>query len=221
MNPVDIEPGLREACPGLVLGLIHCRVVNGAGSSVLWEKIGKTVCEIEAGVGIDTVRTHPAIAATRTGYKTCGKDPNRYRPAAEALRRRVVRGKGLYRVNAVVDVLNLVSLRSGFSIGGFDADKVVGDLRCGIGRHDEPYDAIGRGPLNIEGLPVLRDDRGAIGTPTSDHERTKVTTDTDRFLMVFYGFEGASDLAEAGQNAVDLLREHAHASDIETTVVGG
>ena len=61
-------------------------------------------------------------------YKRLGKDPNRYRPSAEALRRRILRGLPLYKIDTLVDIVNLVSIRSGYSIGGFDADKIVGGL---------------------------------------------------------------------------------------------
>ena len=65
-------------------------------------------------------------------------------------------------------------LSKDYSIGGFDADKFVGDtLTLGVGRAGEPYEGIGRGLLNIEGLPVYRDAEGGVGTPTSDNERTK------------------------------------------------
>ena len=135
------------------------------------------------------------------------------------MRRRVVLGKGLVRVNTVVDVLNLVSLRTGFSIGGFDADRVTGGLRYGIGREGEPYEAIGRGPMNIEGLPVLRDSAGPMGTPTSDNERTKVAPETRRFLMVFHDFGGDAALEAALDEAANLLTSRAAATDIDRAIV--
>lgn len=84
--------------------------------------------------------------ATREAYKRCGKDPGRYRPSAEALRRRLMRGIPLYQIDTLVDLINLVSLRTGHSIGGFDADKIQGNrLELGIGKAEEPFEGIGRG----------------------------------------------------------------------------
>ena len=105
---------------------------------------------------------------------------------------------------------NVVSIASGYSIGGFDADKIEGDtLTLGIGRPGEPYEGIGRGTLNIEGLPVYRDALGGIGTPTSDHERTKLTLGTTRLLAIINGYSGREGLEEAGAYLQDLLRRHA------------
>lgn len=219
-NPpsVEFEDGIKERCPRLRLGILACGVINSADPADLPAEIDRTARLLTAGTALDETRRDPRIAAARAAYKACGKDPNRYRPSAEALRRRLVLGKGIYRVNTIVDILNLVSLRSGFSIGGFDADRVAGELRCGIGRRDEPYDAIGRGPMNIEGLPVLRDRAGPLGTPTSDHERTRVEGGTRRFLMVFYDFGGDAALEPVVEEAGHLLASHAAATDIARAI---
>jgi DNA/RNA-binding domain of Phe-tRNA-synthetase-like protein len=116
----------------------------------------------------------------------------------------VVKNKGLYQVNNVVDVLNLVSITTGFSIGGYDCDKIEGKVVMGIGAASEPYEGIGRGRLNIEFLPTFRDEKGAFGTPTSDSERTAVTQNTKRFLMVIIDF-GDGDLKAAKKIATEYL----------------
>lgn len=150
------------------------------------------------------------IAATREAYKRCGKDPGRYRPSAEALRRRLMRGIALYQIDTLVDLINLVSLRTGHSIGGFDADKIAGtNLELGIGKKEEPFEGIGRGVLNIEGLPVYRDAVGGIGTPTSDNERTKMDLETTHILAIVNGYNGKEGLQEAAGMIQTLLRRYA------------
>ncbi len=168
---------------------------------------------------MESISKIPAIAASRKAYKICGKDPARYRLSAEALLRRVVSGKGLYQISNVVDQLNLVSIGSGFSIGGYDANQIQGDVIFGIGRVNESYSGIGRGELNIEGLPVFRDNLGAFGTPTSDSPRTEVSEQTTRFLMVLIDFEGDNRLNEAVEIAVELLKEHCSAKNITVNFI--
>ena len=115
----------------------------------------------------------------------------------------------------MVDLINLVSLRTGHSIGGFDADKIQGEqLELGIGKADEPFEGIGRGPLNIEGLPVYRDALGGIGTPTSDHERTKMDVQTRHILAIINGYNGEEGLQEAAEMTQDLLRKYAGAAEV-------
>jgi len=133
----------------------------------------------------------PAVAATRAALKALGKDPARYRPAAEALLRRVAQGKGVATVNNVVDVNNLLSLESGFSIGTYDLARLAPPLLFRRGRPGESYAGIGRGPLNLEGLPVFVDARGPFGSPISDSVRSRVEGGTTRALMVLVGFAPA------------------------------
>ena len=121
-----------------------------------------------------------------------------------------MRGLALYQIDTLVDLINLVSLRTGYSIGGFDADKIQGThLELGIGRADEPFEGIGRGVLNIEGLPVYRDLIGGIGTPTSDNERTKMDIETRHILAIINGYSGSDGLEEAAEMTQDLLRKYA------------
>ena len=160
-----------------------------------------------------------APQATRQAYKRLGKDPNRYRPSSEALRRRIVKEMPLYRIDTLVDLINLVSIRSGYSIGGFDADKIDGDLCLGVGREAEVYHGIGRGELNIAGLPVYRDRQGGIGTPTSDEERTKIGLSTTALLMIINGYSGMEGLIEAGEYAAGLLRRYASAECVEAELI--
>ena len=168
----------------------------------------------------ESLKLLPGIAATRRVYKACGKDPSRYRPASEQLIRRMLQGKELYQIDTLVDLVNLASIAFGYSIGGFDADKIVGDtLTLGIGREGEPYEGIGRGMLNIAGLPVYRDRLGGVGTPTSDNERTKMTIATTNLLVLINGYDG--DECRVRQNAEfiqDLVRKYCQSDGSTFTV---
>ena len=161
-----------------------------------------------------------SIAATRAVYKACGKDPSRYRPASEALIRRMLQGKELYQIDTLVDLINLASIAYGYSIGGFDADKFVGDtLTLGIGREGEPYEGIGRGMINIHGLPVYRDAQGGVGTPTSDNERTKIDLHTRYLLVLINGYDGNRDrVAENAQYILDLLSKYCQSANGKYTL---
>lgn len=214
----EISPEFRAAAPDYTLLALEADgIANTPTSDALWDLICAEMKDIAASTKMEEVRLHPAIDATRRAYKALGKEPNRYRPSAEALARRAVKGMDLYRTLTVIDLVNLVSLRTGISIGGFDADKIAGTrLVYGRGQAGEPYEAIGRGPLNIEGLPVWRDALGGIGTPTSDNERTKLTEDTGRILLTVNLFHKTTpeETQALAQEITDLLRLHASAKSI-------
>lgn len=206
---------IREKAPGVRLLVGEANVVDCPTDDRLWSEIELVCKRIAESYEMSMVNKRPGIAATRAAYKACGKEPNRYRPSTEAMCRRIVRGDGLYRTSAVVDLINLVSIVSGYSIGAFDRDKIEGDvLTLGVGREGEPYEAIHRGQLNIAGMPVLRDSVGGIATPTSDNARTCMTSATRRLLVVvnIYGEEMSPE--EVAVYTARLLRDYAGASDI-------
>jgi DNA/RNA-binding domain of Phe-tRNA-synthetase-like protein len=170
---------------------VEAQVENTLYCAELWEEIHALEERFRNELTTESLKQLPSIAATRNVYKACGKDPSRYRPASEQLIRRMLQGKELYQIDTLVDLVNLASIAFGYSIGGFDADKFVGDtLTLGVGREGEPYEGIGRGIINIAGLPVYRDAEGGVGTPTSDHERTKMTLSTTHLVVLINGYDG-------------------------------
>lgn len=210
MIKVIVSDEISSVCPTFVGACLEAEVKNSEYCAPLWAEIdvlGKRLCET---LTTESVKTLPGIAATRRVYKACGKDPSRYRPASEALIRRLLQGKSLYQIDTLVDLINLASIAYGYSIGGFDADRFDGDtLTLGVGRDGEPYEGIGRGMINIAGLPVYRDRTGGVGTPTSDNERTKMTLDTTHLVVLINGYDGNRE--RVGQNAEfiqDLLRKY-------------
>lgn len=209
MYNITVSEEIKKACPGFKGAAVYAEVTNTAFCEGLWKEIDDFTQELTTTTQTDDIKLQPAIAATREAYKRCGKDPSRYRPSAEALRRRLMRGLALYQIDTLVDLINLVSLRTGYSIGGFDADKIDGtDLELGIGRAEEPFEGIGRGVLNIEGLPVYRDRVGGIGTPTSDNERTKMGLETRHILAIVNGYSGQEGLKEVAEMIQELLMKY-------------
>lgn len=197
---IIVSNEIETVCPNFVGACVEAKVKNSQYSQPLWDEINTLETKFKAELTTETLKDISGIAATRRVYRACGKDPSRYRPASEALIRRVLQGKALYQIDTLVDLINLASMAFGYSIGGFDADKFVGNtLTLGIGKEGEPYEGIGRGMINIHGLPVYRDEIGGVGTPTSDHERTKITIDTTHLLVLINGYDGNE--ASVKQNA--------------------
>ena len=220
MTNISISEEIATACPDLHVLALSCDVCNSEPDERLWQEIADEEKAVRETVKLEQINKWLPIQATRQAYKRLGKDPNLYRPSSEALRRRILRELPLYKVDTLVDLINLVSIRSGYSIGGFDVDKIAGgSLVLGVGREGEIYHGIGRGELNIAGLPVYRDAVGGIGTPTSDEERTKIGLDTTHLLMIINGYSGLEGLEAAGKYAVGLLSKYVSAINMEAELV--
>ena len=221
MIKIEIDPRIRALCPELRIGLVRATVVNSPTSDELWHEMEQEAATIgERYQEILAVNERPAIAATRRLYKGLGKDPGRYRVASEQLCRRIIKGLGLYRLTTLIDVVNLVSVRSGYAISGLEADKLAGDtLTMGVGEAGETYHGIGRGLLNIEHMPVYRDALGGVATPTSDEERTKFTLDTVTAQININAFGPEMPIGQAVDWMAQLLQRYAQATNIETEII--
>jgi DNA/RNA-binding domain of Phe-tRNA-synthetase-like protein len=218
---VSIDPQLKQMVPGLALGVIRTSVHVGAKNPDLWTAMTSRAEALAGGLTVDAIADLPHVKALRQGYRAVGKDPSRYRGSQESLLRRILKGQGLYQINTVVDINNLVSLHSMHSVGSYNLGRVRGDITFRVGRPGESYKGIGRDMINVSELPVFADEVGPFGSPTSDSERAMVTLDTVSLLMVITSFAGAADLADNMDYAHSLLQAYAKASDapIETLIV--
>jgi len=212
---INIEKTVREQLPSLILGGFLINVEVEESSHELLKLMGNELKALEPVLTPESIREMDTVKANKKAYKALGKDPNRYRPSAESLLRRVANGKGLYHINNVVDILNLISVKTGYSICGYDYSKVEGVVSMGKGKEGEPYEGIGRGELNIENLPVFRDEKGAFGTPTSDSVRTMVSEHTKQFLMIIIGFDDQAKIEAALDEASSLYKQFAKGEEQE------
>lgn len=202
----------------LTLGIIRATVLVEASNEAFVNILNQRVAEVEETFTIENYKT-PALEASRKLYRKLGKDPSRYRISSDSLMRRIIKKKGIYYVNNVVDINNLISLETLWSIGAYDYEKLQGELTYGVGQKEDHYEGIGRGLLNIENLPVLSDDLGPFGSATSDSLRSMVTDNTRDLLMVIHGIGQDDQMIQTLDKMVGYLKVYASAEDVETMII--
>jgi DNA/RNA-binding domain of Phe-tRNA-synthetase-like protein len=210
---------LKKKCPRTALGCLAARVKTGPSPVELLAEMNQRELEIQELPFPRGVLESPQVETVRKAYKALGKDPARYRGSAEALLRRIVAGKGFPQINAVVDVINLVSVESRLPIGLYDAAHVSGSVTFRAGRRGETYKGIGKYDLNLEGLPLFADEQGPHGSATSDSERTMVTSATTGILAIAVSFGGPEDLDRWTERMSALLAQYAAAQNVEIRIV--
>lgn len=165
----------------------------------------------------------PGLAEARNLYKSFGMDPSRHRPSSEALLRRTLQGKDLYRLSNVVDSCNLASLSMLLPIGMYDLSLIQGDVTLRTGEPGEEYAGIRKGPVHLAGRLGLFDEAGPFGSPTSDSARTSVTSATSAILAVIMATAGYSsrDMAENLESFGAIFLKHCGATVVFQAVLGG
>lgn len=159
-----------------------------------------------AGLTLETLAAHPPAAAVRRLFKAAGTDPTRYRPSSEALLRRVLKGEELPAIHPLVDLNNCLS--AALAVPGCTAAEGTFEppVTLRAGRAGESFESL-RGPLGLEGKPLLADVAGPFGTPISDGQRIRIRDDTRRAWLVAYLPRGVVGAAEARRTLEDLLAE--------------
>lgn len=217
---IVINEEMKKKWPAVRVGCLQYQVKVEKKNEELWKYMKQHIFkEVRDQLFDYNVSEIPNIKESRSAYKAFGKDPSRYRVSSEALIRRIGQGKGLYEVNTVVDVNNLISIQSGFSVGSYDTANIADELEFRIGREGETYKGIGKDVLNIEFLPVIADNEGAIGSSTSDSQRAMITENAKEVLTLIYSFSDNEDLEKALECAAVYFEKYAGARDIESWIV--
>ena len=220
MKRLTIDSEMKSLWPDTRVGCFQYKVAVEKKNEDMWKYLKKDIFKKTKDAIFDYgINEIPNIKESRQAYKAFGKDPSRYRVSSEALIRRIGQGKGLYEVNTVVDVNNLISIESGFSVGSYDTAHMEDTLVFRVGRDGETYKGIGKEEIKFDGLPVLADAKGAIGSSTSDSERAMITESAVEVLTLVYSFSANDDLEKAMEYGKKYLEKYAGAQEIESWIV--
>ena len=198
MININIDKKLSDKV-NVHIASIEAKVKTKESDKELLELINKKCEEIKENIKFDEVIKLKNILSSRNAYKKLGKDPSRYRLSSESLVKRVVKGNDLYIVNNIVDINNLISLHTCYSVGTYDSDKV-------------------KGSITLENLPVFEDEDGKFGSTTSDSIKAMITNDTTHILMNIIAFEEDENLERYIEYSKKLLERFADATIIDTKI---
>lgn len=213
---VKIDPRLLETYPDIRLGLMRFTAEVRESDRKFWTYMETEVLpQVRTAIEGKEWAEIPGIRGSRAAYKAFGRNPGRYRVSSEALLRRVRRGDELYHINSVVDVNNLISVKSGLSVGSYDLEKISGSVTLRKAMPGEGYTGIGKDFLDMENMLVLADEDGIFGSSMSDSTRAMVTESTKDILAVIYCFERETDLAALLADGKRAFEEFAGAANME------
>ena len=149
MKQISLSNEIQTACPDLCVLAISCQVKNTPNDVDLWELIHQEEALVREQVKLNEINKWLPIQATRQAYKKLGKDPNRYRPSAESLRRRILRELPLYQIDTLVDLISWESDKKAKSIMVLAEENLISPVYLYIGMPSEA----------LERLPVMKNGR--------------------------------------------------------------
>ncbi len=219
MLEIKISDKLKDVCPQITLGCIQANVNVKTSSEDLLKEIEKYSEKLSEIISLEEVSSLERINDAREVYKKLGKAPSKYRVSSEALIRRILQKKGLYKINNIVEINNLISIKSDFSVGSYNVKNIKSPICLTVGEEGQKYKGIGKDLINIENLPVLCDEISTFGSPTSDSERAMITSSVEEIIMCIYSFSGKDEVQNYLDEAKDLLIKYADASNIYMNII--
>lgn len=215
---ITIDESIKAITPHFSVGVIEMEV-EVFDNPLLNIEIDLIENEIRDSINIKDVVNLDIIKDGRDAYKKYGKDPSRYRLAVESLYRRLAKGNKLYRINNLVDVGNVLSIKTRKSIAVLDYDKIEGNIKIRLGRDEDVYEGIGRGKINISNIPLYEDDISPFGSVTSDTFRTSISNDTKKVLLFIISFSEKDDLIDEINLAINLYKKYCKANKYNSYIV--
>jgi DNA/RNA-binding domain of Phe-tRNA-synthetase-like protein len=186
--------GIQIELPDLKLGVVEADGVHVAPSDADLTNQMDEACErIRREFTVESLADAERIRAVRSMFRAWGVDPSKYRPSSEALLRRVVQGKGLYRVSNLVDIGNLGSVETAWPFGCYDRARISPPIVFRHGVAGESYEGIRKRIWHLQGRPVLSDTEGPFGSPISDSIRSMIIESTRDILAVIYAPFGSRE----------------------------
>lgn len=181
LTPTDNPAG------GLRLGLVRAEGVQPDRYPEGLEEALATAIASSAGERLDARRAAARDMLRNGRYKPTGRG----KPASEYLARAASEGT-FPRINALVDINNLISLQEALPISLWDLDRVAADhVRFRLGREGEAYVFNPSGQtLGVEdlvvGCRVTEGGEEPVVSPIKDAQVAKTTSDTRRVAACIY-----------------------------------
>ncbi len=209
---INVEKNLKRRFPGLEA--LICRVRNlkvKSFDAALEEMKSRVLKEMRERYNLGSLKDEPMFRFYRDFYWKIGLDPTKTRPAAEALIRRVLRGKPLPRINTLVDSYNLASMETGVAMATFDENKLKGNLKMREAETGEVFIGIGMNkPVTLRGGEIVVSDKAKIVAiyPYRDADNSKVTSSTTNALLMVCGVPGITSqkLVESMETALRYIQ---------------
>lgn len=208
--------------PDLILGMVEARNIRIAPSGEgLQRALRAQIAERTEGWPTAEVKGAIRDLLRHGGYRPSGRN----KPASEYLAGAASKGK-FPEINNVVDINNMLSLRTGWPMSMLDLDRALGDaqgLEVRLGQPGEKYvfNRVGQ-EIDLKGLICTARVGGeALGNPVKDSMLAKTQEDTANIVAVLFASRRLSTPGEVQAIAVeyaDLLTEYAGALQVRTWV---
>lgn len=224
---IKISDDIIQRYPKINIGIVFTKGINIKETDPELEKLKKEVeNKLKSELSLDTLVQHPFINAWRETYRSFGATKvKEHLPSAESLIRNVLKGSSLPKVNTLVDLYCMVSAKHLIPIGGYDLEKIKGDIILRFSKGGEKFLGLGKFEEWKETNPgeVVYADEEKILCRRWNYKDCKITAIRPETKNVCLQVDGAEGIpAEAVKKATEELAENIKifcGGTVETTIL--
>lgn len=217
-----VRPEIFEKLPDLYVGVVVAKDVDNSQD---YPKINKLLNKYmsfsqEKFDGVN-VKENDEIIPYREAFRKIGINPNRYPCSAEALFKRLSKGKDLPHINPLVDLNNAISLKYTVPMGTHSLDGIEDNIMMRLAQPGDNFIPLGTDKIEEpdEGEVVY-----AVGKDVRTHRWTWRQSEhgkiTDQTRDVFFPIDGFTDVNKDTVNKArtDLAMKIAEIFGVKTQV---
>ncbi len=140
-----LSKDLLQQYPNARIAVIKASV-DVAPSSPYVTELKSTLFEYLHDLGFEksSYAEHPSIKVWREIYlQDFNVKPKQYKSSIDALVRRILTNNNMWNISNIVDLYNVCSVKSLLPMGGYDLEKISGDITIRYGREHEIFESLG------------------------------------------------------------------------------
>lgn len=210
------DPAVLDRFPNVVGGVIWARGLrNGPTPPALQDAYFAEQRAVLERLGDTPLSELPSLSAWRRVFTGFGVKPTQYRNAAEALLRRLAKQGDIPSLNTLVDLGNLVSIRTALPVAVFDLAATSGAITVALARGDERFTPLGEAEVEHPepGEVIFVDEAGLVSARRwcwrqSEQSAARVTTRDALITVEGHHERAAADVRAALDDLQALLRAY-------------
>ncbi len=190
---------------------IHGVVFDGvrnfkAETAEVWKKEALRSVR-DSGIKPELLVESAPIKEWRNTFQRFGVKPSKYRSSIEQLYRRALKGEIIQTKLSLVNIYCYISIIQMVPMGGYDLEKIQGDIAVRLTTQGDEFIAIGEHqPMSCDaGVVVYSDDEGVICWAWNHRDASRTSLDAETRKAIFFADSASHDGRDRAALAIDLL----------------
>ena len=206
-----LDETVKKKFPGLKIGVAVIKDVTIKKEDKELEKEKKKIVSEIQKKAKELLKSSKSLKAYEDLYRKTGVDFTKRKPSPTALLKRLSEGKDLYKINTLVDVVNLCVMKNQMSMGVFNFDKFKLPVVLRFAKKGEKFQPLGEKEFkDLDEGEIIYADQDMVTTRDlnyRDCDKSKITEKVKNIMFFVDGTEANTEeeLKEIFEDAIEQI----------------